>query len=86
MLPDIREKVMKEKDPFYAAAKAAVFGNIIDLGLGHRFDVEREIDTILKVPFALDRYEQFRRTIEGGGKKFSILPTTAEKFYSIESS
>ncbi|MCF7895349.1 MAG: ARMT1-like domain-containing protein [Candidatus Omnitrophica bacterium] len=45
--PKLKEKVKKAKDPLLFSLELAIAGNIIDYGVKHSLDVDREIDNIL---------------------------------------
>ena len=52
LLPRLRALVREASDPLYAAAKVAVAGNIIDLGIMDEVDVERILDDLTSFSFA----------------------------------
>jgi len=67
LVPDLLELMSKAQDPLDVALHLSVDGNIIDMGIGHDFDLKKDIQLILKTPFALDDTESFRKEIEKGG-------------------
>lgn len=66
LLPELRERMRSSPDPLDVALHAAVAGNIIDLGIGHAFDLERDLRQILDTPFAIDAADRFRRELRPG--------------------
>lgn len=68
LLPDLRRMVARAKDPLDAAVHVAVAGNIIDLGIGHVFDIEKDIARMMKQPFAVSALPAFRRELKHGRK------------------
>jgi len=66
LLPDLTRRVLRAHDPLYHACLLAVAGNIIDMGIGHRFDLERDVKAILRRRFAIDTSAQFRADLKPG--------------------
>ncbi|MBN1557330.1 MAG: DUF89 family protein [Lentisphaerae bacterium] len=68
LLPDVRARIDAAADPLAAALHAAVAGNVIDLGIGHAFDIERDILAMMDQPFAISALDAFRRELQPGRK------------------
>ncbi len=66
LLPSIRRMVRGAVDPLEAAVKAAIAGNIIDLGIGHTFDIRRDIRRIIDEPLTVSVLPRFRRELKRG--------------------
>jgi len=66
ILPDLEEEIEKAADPLDAALHAAVAGNIIDLGIGHEFDIERDVLEMMSQPFAISALDDFRNELRPG--------------------
>ena len=60
MLPGLEQVIRDSDDPLDVALHAAVAGNIIDLGIGHEFDIEQDVTRILSQDFAICDVEAFR--------------------------
>lgn len=57
MLPEIRAKIPRAKDPFTVTLKYAIAGNLIDYGLEHPVSLEEQnaqIDAIANTQFSID--------------------------------
>jgi uncharacterized protein with ATP-grasp and redox domains len=65
--------IEKAQDPLYTTAKIAIFGNLIDLGIGLQFDLDTDLDKILTVPFAADNYRELKELLSTGRKKILYL-------------
>jgi len=76
VLPDVAAMVAAAQDPLDAALHAAVAGNVIDLGIGHAFDIERDIAELMHRDFAVNAIEDFRRDI-GPARKVLYLGDNA---------
>ena len=76
MLPGLRRLLARETDPLDAAIHAAAAGNIIDLGIGHAFDIRRDVLKIMRQPFAISAVRQFKRDL-GPGRAMLYLGDNA---------
>jgi len=63
LYPRARELVAASDDPLQTAAKLAVVGNIIDSGVGLRFDLEAEVERANARCFATGDFDRFREEI-----------------------
>ena len=61
--PQLKEMVMEAADPLLVAIKVAIAGNVIDLGVSHRFTLEKELANILQVPLAINHYAEFKKNL-----------------------
>lgn len=68
MLPRLRKRLATAKNPLDEALHLAVAGNVIDLGIGHAFDLEQDITRLADTPFALDDSASFTRELHPGKK------------------
>jgi uncharacterized protein with ATP-grasp and redox domains len=59
--PRAKELVAASDDPLQTAAKLAVVGNIIDSGVGLRFDLKAEIERANERCFATGDFDRFRK-------------------------
>ncbi len=68
MLPELKMTVLSSSDPLYSALRVAVAGNIIDLGIGHSYNLSEDVKKILNSKFEIDDYLLFRNDIKKGKK------------------
>jgi uncharacterized protein with ATP-grasp and redox domains len=66
LLPVLQQLLLKAADPLVTALHIAVAGNIVDFGIGHTFDLEKDVFTILSLPFTVDDSEKFKSEIHPG--------------------
>jgi damage-control phosphatase, subfamily I len=65
MLPELRERVLRESDPLRAACQLAIAGNAIDCGASSGgFDLVAIADEALGHGFAVDDYVRFRAALD----------------------
>jgi uncharacterized protein with ATP-grasp and redox domains len=60
LYPSLRNEIKKEKDTLLTAIRIAIAGNVIDFGANSNFNIEQEIDEILRKDFAICDYEKFK--------------------------
>lgn len=68
LLPDLKAMVANATDPLDAALHLAVAGNIIDMGIGHSFDLKEDALKILNTPFAVDHTDRFKYELKSSKK------------------
>ena len=56
----LKHKVEKSNDRLLTAIRIAIAGNVIDFGVNRNFDIEEEIDMVLKQDFAIFDYDKFK--------------------------
>ena len=64
LYPALKKEVEKSDDRLLTAIRLAIAGNVIDLGVNKKFDIEEEIDIVLKKDFAIFDYEKFKRYLD----------------------
>ncbi len=77
MLPDLRRRIGETGDPIGASARAAILGNLIDLGIGLEFDLDRDLKRIFDMPFGVDDTEKLREIASAGGASILYLGDNA---------
>jgi uncharacterized protein with ATP-grasp and redox domains len=60
LYPSLKNEIEKEKDTLLTAIRIAIAGNVIDFGANSNFNLEQEIDQILRKNFAICDYEKFK--------------------------
>jgi uncharacterized protein with ATP-grasp and redox domains len=66
LLPELRRRLTQSTNPLDVALHAAVAGNIIDLGIGHAFDLHKDVLALLQVPFAVNHTTRFQEELQPG--------------------
>jgi len=70
LYPSLKRIVEQSNDKLLTAIRMAIAGNVIDFGPNRDFDIEEEIDVVLKKEFAIDDYDKFK---DGLDKTSEIL-------------
>ncbi|MBN1383234.1 MAG: DUF89 family protein [Deltaproteobacteria bacterium] len=66
LLPLLEEKLRRSASPLQTALHMAVAGNIVDIGIGHAFDLQKDVLALLDVPFADDDSDSFAGELIAG--------------------
>jgi len=64
LYPKLKQRIQEEKDPLLTAVRLAIAGNIIDCGINTSFNLQEEIELILRQDFAVYDYPEFRRALK----------------------
>jgi uncharacterized protein with ATP-grasp and redox domains len=64
LYPQLKQRVEQASDPLYMAAKLAIAGNIIDLGIGLQFDLMGAIEQAAAHDPVINHFPAFRRQLE----------------------
>ncbi|PLV57546.1 DUF89 domain-containing protein [Thermotoga sp. SG1] len=75
-----RAEILNSPDPVYSAAKLAVSGNLIDLGIpGWKIeDVFEKLHEAYERPFDRENFEEFRNVLENASTLFYIADNAGE--------
>ncbi|MFH0990202.1 MAG: ARMT1-like domain-containing protein [bacterium] len=68
ILPDIERMIAESQDPLKTAIHVAVAGNVIDLGIGHEYNLAEDVRRLASTSFAIDHLEEFRQELRPGRK------------------
>ncbi len=74
----LRSFIDRSSDPLKSAIHLAVAGNIIDVGIGHEFDISKDIIKILNTTFAIDDTESFRKELKSATKLLYLGDNSGE--------
>jgi len=66
LVPDLERMVRTADNPLETAVRVAVAGNVIDLGIGHAFDIDVDVRELMTRPFAINAMDDFRDNIGSG--------------------
>ncbi len=77
MKSDLRKVINNSEDPMKTAARVAIFGNLIDLGIGLHFDLEKDLEKVLAQEFGADDYSSMKEMLNSGRKNILYLGDNA---------
>ncbi len=84
LLPEARARVDGATDPFHAAVRTAIAGNVIDFGTGihgEGFDLVHTLDAFLEKPLFIDHVEALREKAHGAGTILYIGDNAGETVF-----
>ncbi len=64
LYPYLKEEVERSSDRLLTAIRVAIAGNVIDMGPNKSFNIERDLDEILRKDFAVCDYDKFRHCLD----------------------
>ncbi len=78
LLPDLRRRVAESDDPVGLAARAAIAGNIIDLGILSGVDAKAEVERALDTKLVIDDTDAFREAVRSARDVLYVLDNAGE--------
>ena len=78
LLPELEKIVARANVPLDAALHLAVAGNIIDVGIGHAFDLKNDVQAIMRTKFTIDHTDAFKRELQSGRKLLFLGDNSGE--------
>jgi len=78
VIPDLRRRIAESSDSLALAARLAVAGNIIDLGLASEVDARAEIERAIDIKLAVDDMGAFREAVRSAKSIFYLLDNAGE--------
>lgn len=78
LYPVLKKSVAKSEDRLLTAARLAIAGNVIDLGVNKDFDIEKEIEDVLQKPFAINDFKAFKYHLERADRLLYLADNAAE--------
>lgn len=83
LLPELKSIVDSAEDPLGAALHIAAAGNMIDLGIGHKFNIEKDVLEIMNRNFAINAIEKFRKELSAGRKLLYLGDNAGEIVFDM---
>ncbi|MBN1807662.1 MAG: DUF89 family protein [Planctomycetes bacterium] len=78
LLPRLRKEIESSDNPLLAAVRYSLAGNIIDLGIGSRFDLDQEVEQAKSIPLAIDAFADLEPAVKSADKIMIILDNCGE--------
>jgi len=76
----IKMQVDRSENRLLTAARAAIAGNVIDLGIGagHNMDLGKEFENVLDTPLAINHFDEFAADLDSAKKICYIVDNCGE--------
>ena len=81
LAPELTHMIAAAQDPLDVALHIAVAGNVIDVGIGHDFDIQHDVRRIVQAPFAVDDVDDFRAELVAGRKLLYLGDNSGESVF-----
>ncbi|MCD6129607.1 MAG: DUF89 family protein, partial [Deltaproteobacteria bacterium] len=81
LYPSLKDEVEKSNDKLLTAIRIAIAGNVIDFGVNRNFNIEEEIDTVLKKDFAIFDYDKFKDYLDKSDEILYIGDNAGESVF-----
>jgi damage-control phosphatase, subfamily I len=78
LYPKLKQIVAESDNPLHTALKIAVAGNMIDLGIAHKFDIKQDLKQIIEEGFAINDYADFKSSLDRSDRILYIGDNTGE--------
>lgn len=78
LYPTLKGIIESSSNRLHTAVKIAAAGNVIDMGILHRFDVRKSIDELLNGSFKIDDYPLLRRELDSADSVLYLADNAGE--------
>ena len=75
--PGLRRTIENSDNPLKTAVRLAILGNVIDMGIGFTFDLEKELKKVLHKRFAIDDFDELTAQLNTGRKRILYIGDNA---------
>ncbi|MCX7913976.1 MAG: ARMT1-like domain-containing protein [Thermodesulfovibrionales bacterium] len=75
---EMKERILKSKDPLHTAVRLAIAGNVIDFGVYTSINILETIDKALKGPLAIDDFSLLREALSDNSEILYLLDNAGE--------
>lgn len=63
LYPKLKDLILCSEDPLLMAIRVSIAGNVIDFGTTQKFDMEKDLDAMLKMDFSVNHYLDFCKAL-----------------------
>ena len=64
LYPELKRIIDKSDNKLLTAVRIAIAGNVIDFGVGHKFNIAEDVKIILNQEFGISHFDDFQRSLE----------------------
>jgi len=64
LYPELKKIVQQSDNPLLTAARIAIAGNVIDLGMSKKFDIKQDVYKILQQDFGIDHFNKLETALK----------------------
>jgi uncharacterized protein with ATP-grasp and redox domains len=81
LYPKLKELIVTSEDRLLTAIRVAIAGNIIDFGANADFDLDKDLEELLRQEMAIDHSLEFRRTLRGARDVLYLADNAGETVF-----
>jgi len=81
LYPMLKEKVEAASDPLETAARIAIAGNIIDLGVAESYDLQANLERVLIQELAIDSLGALKKALHGSSEILYLADNAGETVF-----
>ncbi len=79
LMPQVRQKIRKARDPLEAAVRYAIAGTVLDIGADHDgHDIQRELDRAPEAVFGVNHLDSLKQDIRAAGTILYLADNAGE--------
>lgn len=80
-IPECKKAIEESNNQFLTATKIAVAGNVIDLASEYNFDLETELEKVLKTDFSIDNSSDLHKTLQKSNTVVYLADNAGENVF-----
>ena len=77
----LQKRIEKSKNPLFDACRVAVSGNVIDLGVNHEYDLQKEIKNIFELNFKYNDFDKFQSELNNAKSIVYLADNAGENVF-----
>ncbi|GAH66664.1 unnamed protein product, partial [marine sediment metagenome] len=78
LYPRLKKRIEDSSDPLRTAVRLAIAGNVIDYGTPGAFDIQNEIETVLRGEFGVFMFNEFQTALSRAGTVLYLCDNAGE--------
>jgi len=77
----LQKRIEKSKNPLFDACRVTVSGNVIDLGVNHEYDLQKEIKNIFELNFKYNDFDKFQSELNNAKSIVYLADNAGENVF-----
>jgi uncharacterized protein with ATP-grasp and redox domains len=83
LLPGLRQEIESSSDPLEMSARLSVVGNVIDLGIKHKIDIDGTLELAKGEGFKIFEFNELKQSLEKAKRVLYILDNAGEIAFDL---
>lgn len=81
LYPELKKIIEQSDDRLLTAVRIAIAGNVIDLGVGHDFNIADDVNSILSQDFGILHYKEFQESLKNADSVLYLGDNSGESVF-----